>query len=433
MHSMCIGVIKMYVLLWITNSKENKGKQWYIGDQLQIINSRLRNVLPPLEITRTPSEDYLQKTAFWKAHEFKAFCLYYFTVLDGILPEPYFSHFALLSHGLYILLQEEVDLSSVQEIAPVLDYFVAESEVIYGRSYTTYNLHLTTHLSKSSLDWGSLWASSTFLPEWFNGELQSMVHGTQAPVEQMASTFLIRNAVRDEVIEMLKESTILFPRKHLELFQQLIHLPTSLLLAHGIHPRNRKLMADQNALLGSPIERNLPSEEMLAIFNLIQSLPLNSRVRKLYDKSGRPLLNPCPALFFPKFQKINGTVFTTTAYSRSPKRSNYCALMEDSNFVLLQSFVFLPQICDDICFVLGHQLGSEYKSCYIPAHLDIESSDIPLMVPQVAGQMTKLVGTKSLLSAYLTKDVKKKCVIVMKSDLNDSVIAVALANSIERD
>ncbi len=42
MHSMCLGCIKTIVLLWI--SKENKGQEWYIGDKIAIVNSRLMKV-----------------------------------------------------------------------------------------------------------------------------------------------------------------------------------------------------------------------------------------------------------------------------------------------------------------------------------------------------------------------------------------------------
>ena len=197
---MCLGVIKMYIWLWLDGSKSNKANPWYIGDKVAIINLRLLNILPPIEITRTPSKDYLDKLTFWKAHEFKSFALYYYPVLEGILPQLYFTNFAIFSHGLYTLLQEEVDAAAVEEMGPVLDAFVEDSEDHYGPSRTTANLHLTTHLVQSVLNWGCLWASSAFIPEWFNGDLQSMVHGTQSAVEQMASTYLIRSAIRDKGI-----------------------------------------------------------------------------------------------------------------------------------------------------------------------------------------------------------------------------------------
>lgn len=197
-----------------------------------------------MEITRTPSKDYMLKTAFWKAHEWKSFGLYYYVLLEGILQEPYFSHFALFSHGLYSLLQEEIVLEDVKKIGLVLDHFVAQAEAIYGRSHITYNFHLITHLCQCVQDWGCLWGSSTFIPEWFNGQLQSMVHGTQAPVEQMVSTFLIRSAVRDEVIELMKDPLVVMPKKTVDIFKNLIHLSPSLLSSRGVHIKNKKMIGD---------------------------------------------------------------------------------------------------------------------------------------------------------------------------------------------
>ena len=53
------------------------------------------------------------------------------------------------------------------------------------------------HLSKSVLDWGCLWATSAFIPEWFNGRVQGLAKGTKGTevVEQMATTFFMKNSV----------------------------------------------------------------------------------------------------------------------------------------------------------------------------------------------------------------------------------------------
>ena len=97
MHCICLGVIRYFIFLWISpNQKKNP---WYLGDKLAIINQRLKNTKPPYEVTRTPQT--LLNIKFWKASEFRAFALYYFYVLEDILPEPYFQHFLSLSYGLF--------------------------------------------------------------------------------------------------------------------------------------------------------------------------------------------------------------------------------------------------------------------------------------------------------------------------------------------
>lgn len=149
-----------------TYSKE----PWHISkNKLTILNKRLSQTKPPYDITRTPRT--LETIKYWKASEFRAFALYYFPLLDGILPEPYFSHFANLSYALSVLLQESVPTNCVKDVGVLLEDFVKKVELYYGEKHVKFNIHLLTHLSKSVLDWGCLWATSAFIPEWFNGQL----------------------------------------------------------------------------------------------------------------------------------------------------------------------------------------------------------------------------------------------------------------------
>lgn len=433
LHSMCLGVIKRFVHLWISNLKDNKNKPWYIGGKIAVVNSRLSRVLPPIEITRTPCKEYLDKTTFWKAHEYKAFALYYYPVLEGILPEPYFSHFAFFSHGLYILLQEEVDLESVQKTRRLLDHFVAESETLYGRIHTTYNLHLTTHLCQSVQDWGCLWASSTFVPEWFNGQLQSMVHGTQAPVEQMASTFLIRSAVRDEVIDLMK--TVQLPKNIINLFNNLLHLPPSLLHANGIWNTKSKVLPDGIALLGQSSLRPLGDVEVRALRELVDATyPMESAIRQ-YLRSCTDACNLVGS-FYPKIQLKNGTVFTTSSYKRSKKRCNYCALLRNGEFIDIVSIYMVSQVSDQQCFIFASILGQKSKSYFVPSLITNVPDDVqPIIIPKVAGQLCRLTQLDDCanLVALLPQSIAKKAVVIMKNDLNNMVVVGALANSIERD
>jgi hypothetical protein len=54
------------------------------------------------------------------------------------------------------------------------------------------NVHFLIHLSQSVLDWGCLWTTSSFIPEWFNGVLMSFSNGTQAIADKMASNYLLK-------------------------------------------------------------------------------------------------------------------------------------------------------------------------------------------------------------------------------------------------
>jgi hypothetical protein len=199
MHSICLGVIRYFIFLWISpNQKENP---WYLGDKLAIINQRLKNTKPPYEVTRTPQS--LLNIKFWKASEFRAFALYYFYVLEDILPEPYFQHFLSLSYGLFCCLQQQIE-----QVRSLFKQFVRDVASLYGREHVTANIHFLTHVADAVFDLGGLWATSTFIPEWINGELASMSHGSQGAAVQMAKGFLIRNALCKDAVDVLESNDI---------------------------------------------------------------------------------------------------------------------------------------------------------------------------------------------------------------------------------
>lgn len=135
------------------------------------LNEYLSCIKPPYDIKRTPRT--LDSIKYWKASEFRAFLLFYFPLLEGVLPDPYFSHFKNLSYSIFVLLQENVPNHSVSHVGIILQNMVKKAELLYGEQIVTY-MHLLTHLSKSVLDWGCLWATSAFILEWFNGQLQSL-------------------------------------------------------------------------------------------------------------------------------------------------------------------------------------------------------------------------------------------------------------------
>jgi hypothetical protein len=72
-------------------------------------------------------------------------------------------------------------------------------EKLYTKKSITINVHFLVHLCQSVFDWGCLWATSTFIPEWFNGEMMSMCNGTQHTGKQMAINFLMNKRSTNQV------------------------------------------------------------------------------------------------------------------------------------------------------------------------------------------------------------------------------------------
>ena len=105
------------------------------------------------------------------------------------------------------------------------------------------------------------------------------------------------------------------------------------------------------------------------------------------------------ASLYPKLELKNGTIFTTFPYSRSPKRSNYLAFMQDSTFIQIESIIFLPDLPEH-SLILGYSFGNTRTSYFVPDAIQYPILD-PIMIPKVPGQIVKLEGTCPFLQFNL--------------------------------
>lgn len=129
MHSVCLGVVRYLILLWISPIYHKE--PWYLGKkEIGKLNEYLSCTKPPYDITRTPRT--LDSIKYWKASEFRAFLLFYFPLLEGVLPDPYFSHLKNLSYSIFVLLQENVPNHSVSHVGIILQNMVKKAELLYG-------------------------------------------------------------------------------------------------------------------------------------------------------------------------------------------------------------------------------------------------------------------------------------------------------------
>ena len=88
LHSICQGGFKYFFRLW-TLPKFSK-EPWYIGKKMAVIKTRLAQVKPPYEITRMIES--FDDFPSWKASMYRTFGLFYFVILEDILPKKYFDH-----------------------------------------------------------------------------------------------------------------------------------------------------------------------------------------------------------------------------------------------------------------------------------------------------------------------------------------------------
>ena len=310
------------------------------------------------------------------------------------------------------MLQDKVSVLNIEKVRRLFQRFVREMELLYGKEWIGINVHFLTHLAQCVLDWGCLWAWSTFIPEWFNGQLNNSSNGTQHMALQMAQNYLLSQRVRDKARALIKENKL--PQNVVSLLSELLHLPQSrdLIL--------KAILVNENQveLLGRPDIRPLTMDEEIAVKNAFGK----DVDRRAYDCD---IVN-CKA--YSRFQlKISGSIFTTTSYERSPKRVNYCAFLKDGNFFLIDHIMFIQNNFISRAFIVGKKMGVDSKKIYLPAPIEGECfSPIP-------GQTTKLFGLSKELFAYDPIDIKAKAVLAMNNILTETFVATAIVNSIETD
>ena len=133
-------------------------------------------------------------------------------------------------------------------------------------------------------------------------------------------------------------------------------------------------------------------------------------------------------MFYPRMKCKSGSVFTTTSYERATKRIDYCCLLEDQEFFLIESIAKVESL-QNFCFVSGFKMGSITKNNFAPMSLD----DGLVPVPLVSGQTVELTGTEQQLTAYQVQDVKRKCVVAVQNKIIDTYVVTAVANTVETD
>lgn len=404
LHSVCLGVIR-YKLYLIINAKV--GDAWYISKiGMNLLKIRLQQIKPPYEITR--SQFNLENIKDWKASQFRAFALYFVTAFEGILPEPYYSHFCSLSYGLFVLLQERVKKSAVKKLDGLFTSYVRDVDHIYGPEHVTYNFHLLLHLSKTCLDWGLAYEHATWIPEWFNGQLASSPSGTQCIAEQMASNFIMQNMLRHEATSLLEKHRL--PKNVLDLLSEIICLPAGehkkFNIANGMQVGNIKF-------LGSATTRKLTEEENIAVVQYYRHLQLPLTVDSDWEFYSRLILK-------------HGSIFTTKSYNRSPNRINYCALMKDANFVFIENIAV--NRATSKCLLIAKVLGSIAITVQHPINYNSSTQ-----FEKISGQTSKFEGTNGSLVVYHAEEIATKGILSSYNEISDKGFVTALSNRLETD
>ena len=169
---------------------------WYCGTKVHTAGSKLLQIKPPLNITRTP-RSIQQDRSYWKASEYRAWLLFYSVpVMLDILPPDYLAHHMLLVEAVYLLLKNIIYPAELSKAEVLIKHFCFKVEYYYGERYMSANVHHLLHLPQVVRDFGPLYCCySCFAYEGLNGKLLTYIKGTQHVESQILETICIKQSL----------------------------------------------------------------------------------------------------------------------------------------------------------------------------------------------------------------------------------------------
>lgn len=147
----------------------------------------------PTEIPRTQRS--LEFRKLFKANEFKTFIFYSSFFLKNHLPNRYFNHLLHYIVFLRILCQDKLDEDDIFLSFHLIQRFINDFELLYGRENLTYNLHSHIHLPFQALNFGPINKISSFPFEGMFKVFRRFFHGTKSYVKQITKNLALERTL----------------------------------------------------------------------------------------------------------------------------------------------------------------------------------------------------------------------------------------------
>ncbi|KAL7295017.1 hypothetical protein TKK_0011620 [Trichogramma kaykai] len=148
---------------------------YYMVDKtIEELDDQIENIKPPNQLQRLTRP--ISERNDWKAREWENFVLYYsIPLLKKHLTKAKFNHWLLFVEGLYIILQDKIEIADLNRANNLFHQFVADMEETHGARAMTYNTHILLHMCRSVFNWGPVWANSTFCFESANKDMLNAI------------------------------------------------------------------------------------------------------------------------------------------------------------------------------------------------------------------------------------------------------------------
>ncbi|XP_062618615.1 uncharacterized protein LOC134280215 [Saccostrea cucullata] len=297
MHGALLGVTKSLLHKWLSPTESKN--PYFVGKKLKTISKRMTGIQPPQCMERLP-RDLEKNYNHFKATELQAWLLYYgVPCLQGILPEIFLEHFALLSEGVYLLLKDQITGEDLERAETVLEMFFRQFCTLYPEGTCGLNVHnIGTHYTYYVRLMGPLWAWSCFPFEDCNSMITKAVHGT--------------GNVTHQIMKIKEAQTLL---------RNSLHLNTS-----TKERRSWKLKSMSNCEIAGAIQEISDEHHKYIILNI-----LDVRTQEISDIKKVDRI------------QLDGKKMYSNSYTRMKRRCCHVYITKYNRYVFVQYFVLHTQ------------------------------------------------------------------------------------------
>jgi hypothetical protein len=207
MHLCCLGVMRRLILCWLRgplNTRIQSYKVRKLSDHLMSLACNM-----PREFARRPRSTAEIKR--WKATELRMLLFYTGpVVLRNILSETLYEHFLLLFVGLSLLSNPNYCSEYCDYANDLLETFVKNASILYGKGMLVYNFHSLIHLAEDCKKFGKLHNFSAFPFENALKGLKKLVRKPNQVLQQLVGRLAEKGrrkikTVNDNIIQLKKE------------------------------------------------------------------------------------------------------------------------------------------------------------------------------------------------------------------------------------
>jgi len=182
MHLTCLGVMKKLIILWIDKGPLSVRIPSLVCKELSALLLSLKPFIP-CEFARKPRG--LNELCRFKATELRQLLIYTGQIcFKNYLSEDCYKHFMTLSISMRILLSNDFT-NYVDYAQELLNYFVVNFELLYGKHFVSHNVHALTHIVDDYKHFGTLDNISAFPFENYMKTLKKMVRKHELPLQQV--------------------------------------------------------------------------------------------------------------------------------------------------------------------------------------------------------------------------------------------------------